>query len=78
MAMSVVAGGGWLAPTAAANPGDSPCPLAALVCHFLPTVPGSVDGGEDGYIDLTKNQPAVDPQAQAPLPPLDPCQRGCI
>lgn len=69
----------WLAPTAAADPGDNPCPLSmALICHFLPVAPDGVDGGEDGVIDLTTNQPAVDPQAPAELPPFDPCQRGCI
>ncbi len=70
----------WLAPTAAADPGDNPCPLSmALVCHFLPIAPGGVDGGDDGFIDLTTNQPAIDPQAPvAELPPMDPCQRGCI
>lgn len=69
----------WLAPTATADPGDNSCPLSmALVCHFLPVDPGSVDGGEDGVIDLTTDQPAGDPQAPAELPPMDPCQRGCI
>jgi hypothetical protein len=79
VAVGVVTAGCWLAPTAAADPNDNPCPLSmALMCHFLPIAPGGLDGGDDGVIDLTTNQPTVDPQAPAELPPMDPCQRGCI
>jgi hypothetical protein len=67
-----VGGAGWLAPPAFA---DDPCPLSlSFMCRFLPVAPDL-----DGDIDLTQQLPPANPQEPGPeLPPLDPCQRGCV
>jgi hypothetical protein len=66
----------FLAGPAGAQPGDNPCDLAVhFLCKFVPIAPHL-----EGDVDLTQQQPPVDPNAPLPesLPPLDPCSAGCI
>jgi hypothetical protein len=61
---------------AGADPSDLSCPLAMFfICKMVPVAPDL-----DGDVDLTKQQPPVDPAAPAPdsLPPADICARGCV
>jgi hypothetical protein len=65
-----------LAAPAAADPGDNPCEFSiSFVCRFVPIAPGL-----EGDVDLTQQQPPVDPAAPLPEPPLpaDVCANGCI
>ena len=65
----------WAAP-AGAEPGVNPCELAiSFVCRFVPIAPEL-----EGDIDLTQQQPPVDPAAPPPEspPPADICANGCI
>jgi hypothetical protein len=65
-----------LAGPASAEPGDNPCELAVtFLCKFVPIAPHL-----EGDIDLTQQQPPIDPNAPLPesLPPADPCAAGCI
>jgi hypothetical protein len=61
---------------AAADPTDDPCSLAlSFICRLVPVAPNL-----EGDVDLTKQQPPVDPADPAPdsLPPAEVCSRGCI
>jgi hypothetical protein len=75
-AAAALAAGIFLAAPASADPADNPCELATnYFCKFIPIAPGL-----EGDIDLTKDQPPVDPNAPPPesLPVTDPCAAGCI
>jgi hypothetical protein len=66
----------FLAVPASAEPGDNPCELAVtFLCKFVPIAPHL-----EGDIDLTQQQPPIDPNAPLPesLPPADICAAGCI
>jgi hypothetical protein len=68
--------GTLLATPANAEPGDNPCEFAVnYFCRFIPIAPDL-----EGDIDLTQQQPPVDPNAPPPesLPVVDPCAAGCI
>lgn len=61
--------------TASADPDTNPCQLVAgLLCRFLPMAPEL-----EGDIDLTKDQPPVNPSVPEPdsRPPADICANGC-
>ena len=71
-----LAAGVLLAAPAAAEPGDNPCEIAiSYICRFVPIAPDL-----EGDVDLTQQQPPVDPNAPPPesLPVVDPCAAGCI
>jgi hypothetical protein len=71
-----LAAGVILAAPAAAEPGDNPCGIAiSYICRFVPIAPDL-----EGDVDLTQQQPPVDPNAPPPesLPVVDPCAAGCI
>jgi hypothetical protein len=75
-AVSAVGAAVLLAAPAGAAPGDNPCELAiSFVCRFVPIAPDL-----EGDIDLTQQQPPVDPAAPPPEspPPVDICANGCI
>jgi hypothetical protein len=80
-AVGVVGAAVLLAAPAGADPGDNPCEFSvSFVCRFVPIAPDL-----EGDIDLTQQQPPVDPAAplpDAPLPepppPADICANGCI
>jgi hypothetical protein len=75
-AVSAVGAAVLLAAPAGAEPGDNPCELAiSFVCRFVPIAPEL-----EGDIDLTQQQPPVDPAAPPPEspPPADICANGCI
>jgi hypothetical protein len=75
-AVSAIGAAVLLAAPAGAEPGDNPCELAiSFVCRFVPIAPEL-----EGDIDLTKQQPPVDPAAPPPEspPPADICANGCI
>jgi hypothetical protein len=75
-AVSAVGAAVLLAVPAGAEPGDNPCELAiSFVCRFVPIAPEL-----EGDIDLTQQQPPVDPAAPPPEspPPADICANGCI
>ncbi|OBF37456.1 hypothetical protein A5719_21850 [Mycolicibacterium peregrinum] len=64
------------APTAVAEPAEDPCGLTfSLFCRLVPIVPEL-----EHSVDLTVNQPPVDPAAPPPesMPPPDPCAAGCV
>jgi hypothetical protein len=66
----------FLAVPASAEPGDNPCDLAVnYFCKFIPIAPEL-----EGNVDLTQQQPPVDPAAPPPesLPVVDPCAAGCV
>lgn len=74
--VSAVGAAVFLAGPASAEPGENPCDLAVtFLCKFVPIAPDL-----EGDVDLTQQQPPVDPNAPLPetLPPLDPCSTGCI
>ena len=74
--VSMVGAAVFLAVPANAQPGDNPCELAVtFLCKFVPIAPHL-----EGDIDLTQQQPPVDPNAPLPetLPPADICAAGCI
>ena len=71
-----LAAGVLMAAPAAAEPGNNPCEFAvSYFCRFVPTAPDL-----EGDVDLTQQQPPVDPNAPPPesLPVVDPCAAGCI
>lgn len=75
-ALSALAAATALAATAAAEPGDTPCEFAVnFFCKYIPIAPDL-----EGNVDLTQQQPPVDPNAPLPetLPPTDVCVNGCI
>jgi hypothetical protein len=75
-AAGAVLAAGVLATPAHADPTDNPCQLAVtFLCRFVPIAPEL-----DGDLDLTQQQPPVDPAAPLPesLPPADVCASGCI
>jgi hypothetical protein len=75
-AAGVVGAAMLLATPANADPGDNPCEFSvSFICRFVPIAPGL-----EGDIDLTQQQPPVDPAAPLPEPPLpaDICANGCI
>jgi len=75
-AVSAVGAAMLLAAPAGAEPGDNPCEMAiSFVCRFVPIAPDL-----EGDIDLTQQQPPVDPAAPPPEspPPADICANGCI
>ena len=64
------------APTGTAEPSEDPCALAfSLFCKFVPIAPDL-----EHNIDLTQNQPPVDPAAPPPesFPMPDICANGCV
>jgi hypothetical protein len=71
-----LAAGVLLAAPSAAEPGDNPCEIAiSYICRFVPIAPDL-----EGDVDLTQQQPPVDPNAPPPesRPVVDPCAAGCI
>jgi hypothetical protein len=71
-----LAPGVLMAAPAAAEPGNNPCEFAvSYLCRFVPIAPDL-----EGDVDLTQQQPPVDPNAPPPesLPVVDPCAAGCI
>jgi hypothetical protein len=75
-AVSAVGAAVLLAAPAGAEPGDNPCEMAiSFVCRFVPIAPDL-----EGDIDLTQQQPPVDPAAPPPEspPPADICANDCI
>jgi hypothetical protein len=75
-AAAALAVGVLLATPASAEPGDNPCEFAVnLFCKFVPIAPDL-----EGDVDLTQQQPPLDPNAPPPesLPVVDPCAAGCI
>ncbi len=75
-AAAALAAGILLATPANAEPGDNPCEFAInYFCRFIPIAPDL-----EGDVDLTQQQPPVDPNAPPPesLPVVDPCAAGCI
>jgi hypothetical protein len=72
-AVALAAGVLMAAPAAA---GNNPCEFAvSYLCRFVPIAPDL-----EGDVDLTQQQPPVDPNAPPPesLPVVDPCAAGCI
>lgn len=64
-----------LAAPASAEPGDNPCELAVnFLCRIVPIAPGL-----EGDVDLTQQQPPLDPNAPPPesRPIVDTCAAGC-
>jgi hypothetical protein len=75
-ALSALAAATVLAAPADAEPGDNPCEFAIIFfCKYVPIAPDL-----EGDVDLTQQQPPVDPNAPLPetLPPTDVCVNGCI
>ena len=75
-AAAALAAGILRATPANAEPGDNPCEFAInYFCRFIP-----IDPDLEGDVDLTQQQPPVDPNAPPPesLPVVDPCAAGCI
>ena len=75
-AAAALAAGILRATPANAEPGDNPCEFAVnYFCRFIPIAPDL-----EGDVDLTQQQPPVDPNAPPPesLPVVDPCAAGCI
>ena len=75
-AAAALAAGILLATPANAEPRDNPCEFAInYFCRFIPIAPDL-----EGDVDLTQQQPPVDPNAPPPesLPVVDPCAAGCI
>ena len=75
-AAAALAAGILRATPANAEPGDNPCEFAInYFCRFIPIAPDL-----EGDVDLTQQQPPVDPNAPPPesLPVVDPCAAGCI
>jgi hypothetical protein len=75
-AVSALAAAVFLAGPAGAEPGDNPCELAVtFLCKFVPIAPDL-----EGDVDLTQQQPPVDPNAPLPesLLPAPICAAGCI
>ncbi|MDT5052096.1 fibronectin-binding protein [Mycobacterium sp.] len=71
-----LAAGVLMAAPAAAEPGNNPCEFAvSYICRFVPIAPDL-----EGDVDLTQQQPPVDPNAPPPesLPVVGPCAAGCI
>ncbi|WP_235892258.1 fibronectin-binding protein [Mycolicibacterium hodleri] len=65
-----------MAAPAAADPDNDPCQFAfSLFCRLVPIAPDL-----DHNIDLTQDQPPVDPAAPLPESLLrpDPCAAGCV
>ena len=74
-AVSAIGAAVLLAAPAGADPGDNPCEFSvSFICRFVPIAPDL-----EGDIDLTQQQPPVDPVAPPQdTPPVDPCIAGCI
>jgi hypothetical protein len=77
-AVSALGSAVFLAVPATAEPGNNPCEFAInYYCKFIPIAPDL-----EGDVDLTQQQPPVDPNApppeSLPVPVVDPCAAGCI
>ncbi|MDT5069692.1 MAG: hypothetical protein QOK02_5847 [Mycobacterium sp.] len=75
-AVSAVGAAVLFAVPAGAEPGDNPCQFSiSFICRFVPMAPDL-----EGDIDLTQQQPPVDPAAPLPEVPLPAniCSNGCV